>query len=170
MVLLGDWKLISSVANRFFALHLLQRTCNLCSSTFVAKNVLCTAIIAHHWKMHSVIASILCFWDAVRVNCFQLGSCLAQKSQIILHCNILTQNSPKKPMQFKMAKLLMTRFSRNGWPHPAKGNNASKIWFLSNPPHCATGKTSCRLLRDGNVDSGAIYEKEQEEQGGVEPD
>ena len=35
----------------------------------------------------------------------------------------------------------------------------------------ATGKTSCRLLRDGNVASGAIYEREQEGQGGgAEPD
>ena len=51
-------------------------------------------------------------------------------------------------------------------PHfyPTKGNNASKISFLSSPPHC---NRKDKL----QVASGAIYEREQEEQvGGVEPD
>ena len=135
-----------------------------------SKYVLCTAIIAHHWKMHLVIASILCFWDAVRVNCFQLGSCLAQKSQIILHCNILTQKSPKKSVWLNMAK---TRFSRNGWPHISIRQKAimHQRFDFCMVLRTATGKTSCRLPRDSNVASGAINEREQEGQvGGVEPD
>ena len=60
-------------------------------------------------------------------------------------------------------RLLMTRFSRQ------KAITHQRFYFFL-ALRTATGKTSCRLLRDGNDASGAISEREQEGQGGVEPD
>ena len=102
-----------------------------------SKYVLCTAIIAHHWKMHLVIASILCFWDAVCEGELLPARKLpgAEKSNNIALQYFDSEESQKVSLiehgQDKILKKWLTPHF-----HSTKGNNASKIWFLYGPPHC----------------------------------